>query len=66
MGLFMGAISRERTYIVAPRGLDLKIPTDLLGVTTLPFQRRRGRTLARNLQPVTRQIRKLINKYGPI
>lgn len=66
MGLFMGALSRERTYIVAPRGLDLKIPTDLLGVTKLLFHRRPGRTLARNLQPVTAQIRKLINKYGPI
>ena len=66
LGLFMGALSRERTYIVAPKGLDLKIPTDLLGVTSLLFQRRRGRTLPRNLQSVTRQIRKLINKYGPI
>jgi predicted nucleotide-binding protein len=66
MGLFMGALSRERTYIVAPKGLDFKIPTDLLGVTTLPFHRRPGRSLVRNLQPVTSQIRKLVTKHGPI
>jgi CRP/FNR family cyclic AMP-dependent transcriptional regulator len=66
MGLFMGALGRERTYIVAPNKLDLKIPTDLLGVTALRFHRRRGRTLARNLQPVTKRIRELIEKYGPM
>lgn len=66
LGLFMGAIGRPRTYIVAAKGVPLKIPTDLLGVTCLLYQHRRGRTLARNLQPVTTQLRKLIDKYGPI
>jgi CRP/FNR family cyclic AMP-dependent transcriptional regulator len=60
LGLFMGALDRERTYIVAARGLKLKIPTDLLGVKCLPFHRRRGRSLARNLQPVLQELRKLI------
>jgi len=66
LGLFMGALRRERTYIVAPQGVSIKIPTDLLGVTYLPFRRRRGRTLARNLQPVIRVMCNLIKKYGPV
>lgn len=66
MGLFMGALSRERTYIVAPRKLDIKIPTDLLGVKCLLYQERRGRSLARNLQPVFRDLRRLISKHGPM
>ena len=66
LGLFMGALDRTRTYMVAPRTAGLKIPTDLLGVTYLPFSNRRGRTLAHNLQPVLRQLRKLIEKNGPI
>lgn len=66
LGLFMGALGRDRTYIVVPRRVNLKLPTDLLGVTCLMFEQRRGRTLARNLQSVTREIRKLILKHGPI
>ncbi|MDP9100346.1 MAG: nucleotide-binding protein [Verrucomicrobiota bacterium] len=66
LGLFMGALRRERTYIVANKTLDLKIPTDLLGVTYLPYTNKRGCSLARNLQPVLRAIRLLIQKYGPM
>jgi CRP/FNR family cyclic AMP-dependent transcriptional regulator len=66
LGLFMGALDRVRTYIVAPKSAALKIPTDLLGVTYLPFSNRRGRTLARNLQPGLKKLRALIEKNGPI
>jgi CRP/FNR family cyclic AMP-dependent transcriptional regulator len=37
LGLFMGALSRSRTFLFAPRGHKIKIPTDLLGLTTLQF-----------------------------
>jgi predicted nucleotide-binding protein len=37
LGLFMGALSRSRTFLLAPRGHKIKIPTDLLGLTTLQF-----------------------------
>jgi predicted nucleotide-binding protein len=35
LGLFMGALSRGRTFLLVPRGVDLKIPSDLLGLTPL-------------------------------
>ncbi len=66
IGLFMGALSRERTYIVAPRNLDIKIPTDLLGVTCLFYPQLRGKTLAYNLRSVKKELFKLICKYGPL
>jgi predicted nucleotide-binding protein len=66
LGLFMGALARNRTYIVTPKGLDIKIPTDLLGVTCLKYKKRRRASLARCLQPVLRELRRLIQKYGPI
>jgi predicted nucleotide-binding protein len=66
LGLFMGAISRERTYIVAPRSVGIKIPTDLLGITCLTFEDNSQKSSGRSLKPVLRHLRKLIEKYGPI
>lgn len=37
LGLFMGALARTRTFILAPNGMKLKIPTDLLGLTQLRY-----------------------------
>ena len=65
LGLFMGALSRDRTYIVAPTPLDIKIPTDLFGVTLLTYQRKRGQSIARAILPVTRGIMRLVDRYGP-
>lgn len=37
LGIFIGALTRERTFLVTPTGVTLKLPTDLLGVTTLRY-----------------------------
>ncbi|STO57614.1 nucleotide-binding protein [Grimontia hollisae] len=37
LGLFIGALGRERCFILKPRGVDLHLPTDLLGVNTGNF-----------------------------
>jgi CRP/FNR family transcriptional regulator, cyclic AMP receptor protein len=37
LGLFMGALGRERTFIAQERGRDLKIPSDLFGLGTIRF-----------------------------
>jgi predicted nucleotide-binding protein len=37
LGLFMGALARLRTFIVVPRSVDLKIPTDILGLTPVLY-----------------------------
>ena len=64
LGLFMGALSRQRTFIVAPQGVDLKIPTDLLGLTLLRYTKRSGRSLAQSLQSVTGELYRLIALRG--
>jgi CRP/FNR family transcriptional regulator, cyclic AMP receptor protein len=38
LGLFMGALGRKRTLIAQERGAELKIPSDLRGLTTLLYQ----------------------------
>ena len=37
LGLFMGSLGRNRTFVVYDRTIDIKIPTDLAGVTVAPF-----------------------------
>jgi len=37
LGLFMGALTRKRTFILTPKGMAVKFPTDLLGITHLRF-----------------------------
>jgi CRP/FNR family cyclic AMP-dependent transcriptional regulator len=65
LGLFFGGLGRERTYLISPKGLDIKIPTDLLGVTRLEYQKQGRGTLAKRLSKVKKEIYQLINKYGP-
>jgi CRP/FNR family cyclic AMP-dependent transcriptional regulator len=38
LGLFMGQLWRPRTFMLQPRGVDLKIPTDLLGIKALEYK----------------------------
>ena len=49
LGWFMGAIGRERTYVIKPEKRDLKLPSDLLGVTMLSYDVSR-----KNLRAATR------------
>lgn len=37
LGMCMGALTRMRAFVVHPRGVDIHIPTDLLGLTPLTY-----------------------------
>jgi CRP/FNR family cyclic AMP-dependent transcriptional regulator len=60
LGLFMGRLGRRRTILLEPRDEDIKLPSDLAGLTTVPY-----RSGPRNKLPVLlggpcHEIRKLI------
>ena len=38
LGLFMGALGHSRTFLLHPRGSDIKVPTDLSGFTPLTYR----------------------------
>lgn len=42
LGLFIGSIGVERCFIVKPRGKDLKLPSDLLGLTMADYEPERS------------------------
>lgn len=64
LGLFMGRLERNRAFIVKERNTDVKIPTDLLGITPLTFIFRAGGDLPVALAPVCTELRKVIKKLG--
>jgi len=41
MGLFVGAIGKNRSFFMKPRGIDMHLPTDLLGVTAADYEANR-------------------------
>tara|TARA_R110002051_G_scaffold119593_1_gene192956 strand:- start:431 stop:1333 length:903 start_codon:yes stop_codon:yes gene_type:complete len=61
LGLFMGSLSRERTFIAFPRGNDSKLASDLQGLTPLTYTDIDERLDTKNL--VTRLVR-IIKEKG--
>ena len=64
LGLFMGALSHERTFMIVPHEGDIKIPTDLLGLIPLSYKSDDPANLDPSLETVCNQLRNIINKAG--
>lgn len=64
LGLFMGALSRSRTFMLVPKGIKVKIPTDLLGITCLPFDPNPAKP-SEAVGPVVNELAAIIAKKGP-
>jgi len=65
LGLFMGALSRERTLVLVPKGTDLKIPSDLLGMTHISYTNDPNKNIAKSMKAPMKTVRSHIKKYGP-
>ena len=65
LGFFMGVLGRSRTFLVCPRGLELKIPTDLLAITTLAYDVGDENEPAIAVASACNEIRNLIHRDGP-
>lgn len=65
LGLFMGRLGRERTFVIRPRGDQIKIPSDLAGLTTATYDwpRADGNHQAA-VGPACDNIRKIIRTLG--
>ena len=64
LGLFMGALGRERAFIVTPKGVDLKLPTDLLGLKHVLYANGNKKTLGKRMAPVSRALWNRIQQLG--
>lgn len=64
LGLFMGRLDRDRTFIIKEQRTDVKIPTDLLGVTPITYVEKPGQDLPTMMAPVCSELRDAIKKLG--
>lgn len=62
LGLFMGQLGRRRTILVHPQLPALKLPSDLVGITTVSYQQGKPADLPVSLGPVCTEIRKVIRR----
>lgn len=65
LGLFMGALGRDRSFIVKPRGIDIKLPSDLLGITPLEYAAGDPESITARVGPVCTAVRKAVKNLGP-
>lgn len=65
LGLFMGRLGRARAILMEPREGKVKLPSDLAGVTTIPYRFEQGTNAASSLGPACNHLRDHINSLGP-
>ena len=65
LGLFMGALGRERAFIIKARGADIKLPSDLLGLTPIEYGTGDADSLPSRMAPVCTALRKIILQSKP-
>ena len=64
LGLFMGRLTRYRAFLVHPKVANLKLPSDLHGLTLTSYAPGPARDLPSRLAPACAQIRKIVKELG--
>ena len=64
LGLFIGKIGRKRSFLVEPLDEKVKLPSDLTGITALPYKYDTTNLLS-GVGAACNQIRDIINDLGP-
>ena len=65
LGLFMGVLGHSRTFLIYPRGIEIKIPTDLAGITPLTYSVEPEGAAPIPMAAVCNQLRACILDAGP-
>jgi len=65
LGLFIGRLGRERTFIITPDASDLHLPSDLLGINTAAFSKPDNpKLLLSALGPACNKVRRAIQQVS--
>lgn len=65
LGLFMGKLGRQRAILMEPREEKVKLPSDLSGITTIPYKFENGKDAASMIAPACDKLRQHIIDLGP-
>lgn len=65
LGLFIGRLGRKRSLLLEPRGEEVKLPSDLKGITTIPYRPASGKDAPAVLGPACNRMREIILDLGP-
>ncbi|WP_375262515.1 TIR domain-containing protein [Palleronia sp.] len=65
LGMFMGRLGRTRAILMEPREGKMKLPSDLAGVTTIPYNYEAGKDVAALMAPACNALRSHIKELGP-
>lgn len=60
LGLFMGRLGRERAILMEPREEKVKLPSDMSGITTIPYKYEVGKDTAALMAPACDALRQHI------
>lgn len=63
LGLFMGKLSRHRSILIHPKIKDLKLPSDLQGLTLIPYASNTA-PLPERLEPVCQKLKAVVDRLG--
>lgn len=64
LGLFMGRLDRDRSFIVKDQSSDLKIPTDLLGITPISYVIKPGEDISPSIDTMCTELMQVIRGLG--
>jgi CRP/FNR family transcriptional regulator, cyclic AMP receptor protein len=64
LGLFIGKLGRNRVFLVKDQHDDLKIPTDLLGITPISYTVKSAGNLTSAMGSVCNDLRKAVRELG--
>jgi len=65
LGLFIGRLGRRRSFLLEPRGEEVRLPSDLTGITTIPYRPAIGNGIGPSLGPACNKMREIISDLGP-
>jgi CRP/FNR family cyclic AMP-dependent transcriptional regulator len=64
LGYFMGVLGRDWTFMILPKGPNVKTPSDLLGLIAMEYLDGPQETLAERIGPVCNDIRDAVQRLG--
>lgn len=62
LGMFIGRLGRHRSFLLEPRGEEVKLPSDMTGITIITYKMDNGKPV---LGPACNRMREIISELGP-